>query len=75
MKLMERVSRTVVKVLREKVIGTVVPSDNFPMDMLKWPGKMWTVSQLVAPMAKAQFENDFPIRPKSRFSIRHEARH
>jgi len=62
MKLMERVSRTVVKVLRDKGIGTVVPSDNFPMDMLKWPGKMWTVSQLVAPMAKAQFENDFPIR-------------
>ena len=41
---MERVSRTVVKVLRDKGIGTVVPSDNFPMDMLKWPGKMWTVS-------------------------------
>jgi epoxyqueuosine reductase QueG len=41
---MERVSRTVVKVLRENGIGTVVPAENFPMDMLKWPGKMWTVS-------------------------------
>lgn len=41
---MERISRTVVKVLRENGIGTVVPSENFPMDMLKWPGKMWTVS-------------------------------
>jgi len=41
---MERISRSVVNVLREKGIGSVVPSDNFPMDMLKWPGKMWTVS-------------------------------
>jgi epoxyqueuosine reductase QueG len=41
---MERVSRNVVKVLRKNGIGTVVPSENFPMDMLKWPGKMWTVS-------------------------------
>ena len=41
---MERISRTVVRVLRENGIGTVVPSENFPMDMLKWPGKMWTVS-------------------------------
>jgi epoxyqueuosine reductase QueG len=41
---MERVSRNAVKALREKGIGTVVPAENFPMDMLKWPGKMWTVS-------------------------------
>jgi epoxyqueuosine reductase QueG len=41
---MERVSRTVVKVLRKNGIRSVVPSENFPMDMLKWPGKMWTVS-------------------------------
>jgi len=41
---MKKVSRTVVKILRGKGIGTVVPSENFPMDMLKWPGKMWTVA-------------------------------
>lgn len=41
---MKLVSRTIVKILRENGIGSVVPSDNFPMDMLKWPGKMWTVS-------------------------------
>jgi ferredoxin len=49
---MERVSRTAVKVLRENGIKTVVPSENFPMDMLKWPGKMWTVShKLIAAAA------------------------
>jgi len=41
---MEKTSRGVVKILRENGIGAVLPSDNFPMDMLKWPGKMWTVS-------------------------------
>lgn len=41
---MEKVSRNVVKALRKNGIGAVVPSENFPMDMLKWPGKMWTVS-------------------------------
>jgi len=41
---MKKVSRVIVKVLRENGIGSVVPSENFPMDMLKWPGKMWTVS-------------------------------
>ena len=41
---MERLSRQVVKALRKKSVATVVPSENFPMDMLKWPGKMWTVS-------------------------------
>ncbi len=41
---MERVTRNVVKTLREKGIGTVVSSENFPMDMLKWLGKMWAVS-------------------------------
>lgn len=41
---MERISRTVVKALRQNGIGTVLPAENFPMDMLKWPGKMWTVS-------------------------------
>ena len=48
---MERVSRTVVKVLRARGIGTVVPPENFPMDMLKWPGKMWTLSH--KPIAQA----------------------
>ncbi len=41
---MERVSRKVVKTLRENGIGAVLPAENFPMDMLKWPGKMWTIS-------------------------------
>lgn len=41
---MEKTSRTLVKILRQKGIQAVLPSDNFPMDMLKWPGKMWTVS-------------------------------
>ena len=41
---MERISRKVIKELAAKGIGAVVPSENFPMDMLKWPGKMWTVS-------------------------------
>lgn len=41
---MERVSRNVIRTLRTNGIGAVVPSENFPMDMLKWPGKMWTVS-------------------------------
>jgi epoxyqueuosine reductase QueG len=41
---MERVSRRIVKILREKGIGAVVPTESFPQDMLKWPGKMWTVS-------------------------------
>lgn len=41
---MERISRAVVKALRQNGIGTVLPAENFPMDMLKWPGKMWTVS-------------------------------
>ncbi|MBF0102902.1 MAG: 4Fe-4S binding protein [Desulfobacterales bacterium] len=41
---MKKISRTIVKALRKNGIGAVVPSENFPMDMLKWPGKMWTVS-------------------------------
>jgi epoxyqueuosine reductase QueG len=41
---MKMISRSIVKILRKNGIGSVVPSENFPMDMLKWPGKMWTVS-------------------------------
>jgi len=41
---MERISRSVVKKLREKGIGAVVPAEGFPQDMSKWPGKMWTLS-------------------------------
>ncbi len=41
---MEAVSRRVIWQLRKRGIAAVVPSENFPMDMLKWPGKMWTVS-------------------------------
>lgn len=41
---METASRTIVKKLRENGIGAVLPANNFPMDMLKWPGKMWTIS-------------------------------
>ena len=41
---MKKTSRAVVKTLRQNGIGAVTPSDNFPMDMLKWPGKIWTVS-------------------------------
>jgi epoxyqueuosine reductase QueG len=41
---MKRISRDVVKALRLNGISSVLPSENFPMDMLKWPGKMWTVS-------------------------------
>jgi len=40
---MKRVSRNVIRTLRRSGIGAVVPSEDLPMDMLKWPGKMWTV--------------------------------
>lgn len=41
---MAKASRLVVRALRENRIGAVIPAENFPMDMQKWPGKMWTVS-------------------------------
>jgi len=41
---LEKVSRNAVKALKKMGISSVVPSENFPMDMLKFPGKMWTIS-------------------------------
>ena len=38
------ISRKVVKVLREKGTAAITPSEGFPQDMNKWPGKMFTVS-------------------------------
>lgn len=45
------VSRKVVRVLRENGITSITPSDGFPQDMTKWPGKMFTVSH--KPVAEA----------------------
>ena len=41
---MKRTSRKVINTLRGEGIGAVLPPDNFPMNMLTWPGKVWTVS-------------------------------
>jgi ferredoxin len=38
------ISRRIVKELTQKGIGVFYPSAGFPMDMAKWPGKMWPVS-------------------------------
>lgn len=38
------ISRKVVKVLRKNGIAAITPSEGFPQDMNKWPGKMFTVS-------------------------------
>lgn len=38
------VCRRIAKVLNSKDIRTVSPSAGFPMDMAKWPGKMWPLS-------------------------------
>ncbi|MCP4575977.1 MAG: 4Fe-4S ferredoxin [Deltaproteobacteria bacterium] len=38
------VSRRIVKRLNEKGIAALSPSAGFPMDMSKWPGKMWPLS-------------------------------
>lgn len=36
--------RKVVKVLRKNGVAAITPSEGFPQDMNKWPGKMFTVS-------------------------------
>jgi epoxyqueuosine reductase QueG len=41
---MKRTSRKVINTLRDEGIEAVLPLDNFPMNMLPWPGKVWTVS-------------------------------
>lgn len=38
------VSRKVVRLLRDCGIGAITPSEGFPQDMTKWPGRMFTVS-------------------------------
>ena len=38
------VSRKIARALREKGIISLSPSAGFPMDMDKWPGKMWPLS-------------------------------
>ena len=48
---MLRISRKVVKVLREKGVATITPPENFPQDMNNWPGKMFIVSH--KPVAEA----------------------
>lgn len=41
---MLKVSRRSVRLLRENGITTITPSEGFPQDMDKWPGRMFTVS-------------------------------
>lgn len=48
---MLHISRTVVKLLREKGITAVTPSESFPQNMSQWRGKMLTVSH--KPVAEA----------------------
>ncbi len=38
-------------VVKQKNINSVHPSAGFPMDMTKWPGKMWQVSHKIVAMA------------------------
>ena len=38
------VARRVVAALEEKGVRALYPSAGFPMDMARWPGKMWSVS-------------------------------
>ncbi|MBC8419706.1 MAG: 4Fe-4S ferredoxin, partial [Desulfobacterales bacterium] len=38
------VSRRIVKILNEKGVSALSPSAGFPMDLAKWPGKMWPLS-------------------------------
>ena len=38
------VSRRIVKALNEKDVHALSPSAGFPMDLAKWPGKMWPLS-------------------------------
>jgi len=37
--------------LKQKNINSIHPSAGFPMDMTKWPGKMWHVSHKIVAMA------------------------
>ena len=38
------VSRRIVKILNEKGVSALSPSAGFPMNLAKWPGKMWPLS-------------------------------
>ena len=43
-KTMNAVARRVMRALEEKGIASVSPAAGFPMEMSRWPGKMWAVS-------------------------------
>ena len=45
------VSRKIIKTLNERGINALSPSAGFPMDLSKWPGKMWPLSH--KPIAEA----------------------
>lgn len=38
------VARRITKTLHEKGVGALYPSSGFPMNLSRWPGKMWPVS-------------------------------
>lgn len=48
---MLRISRRAVHLFREKGVRAITPSEGFPQDMSKWPGRMFTVSH--KPVASA----------------------
>jgi ferredoxin len=45
------VLKKLARVLKQKNINSVHPSAGFPMDMSKWPGKMWKVSHKIVAIA------------------------
>ena len=47
------VARPIIKVLHENGIASLNPSSGFPMNMAKWPGKMWPISHKPSPLPVA----------------------
>ncbi len=45
------VLKKLARVLKQKNINSIHPSAGFPMDMTKWPGKMWHVSHKIVAIA------------------------
>ena len=45
------VLKKLARMLKQKNINSVHPSAGFPMDMTKWPGKMWQVSHKIVAIA------------------------
>jgi len=47
----DKVLKKLARVLKQKNINSIHPSAGFPMDMSKWPGKMWQVSHKTVAIA------------------------